>query len=150
MKFYWGINSNFGKRFTEQKNCSANFSQQGEACAVPFTFLIVCMQTSRKRRDPAHCWTSASLHGDHLKSDQLEAVNRGEEYLRETFEFHGALIHLVSYCTCCVVMNCFLINNVQLLERSFYLCCYYREVTQEIITGVIPLRDPQRTKITLV
>ena len=41
MKFYWRINSNFDKRFTEQKNYSANFLQWGEACAVPFTLLIV-------------------------------------------------------------------------------------------------------------
>ena len=41
VKFYWGINSNFDKRFTEQKNYSANFLQWGEACVVPFTFIIV-------------------------------------------------------------------------------------------------------------
>ena len=64
-----------------------------EKCAVQFTFLIVGMQTSTEWRDPTRLRTSASLHGDHLKSDQLEAVNRGEGYLRETFEFRGALIH---------------------------------------------------------
>ena len=54
---------------------------------------------SRDQQDPARLETSASLHGDCLKSDQLEAVNRGEEYLRGTFEFRGALIHYISYCT---------------------------------------------------
>ena len=62
-------------------------------CVVPFMFLIVGMQMSREQRDPTHLKTSASLHGDHLKSDQLEAVNHGEGYLRETFEFRRALIH---------------------------------------------------------
>ena len=68
--------------------------QGTEWCAVPFTFLIVGMQTSRERRDPAHLETSASLQcEDQRKSDQLEAANRGEWYLREIFEFRRALIH---------------------------------------------------------
>ena len=65
-------------------------------CAVPFTLFIVGMQMSRERQDPAHLETSASLHGDCFRLDQLEAVNHGEEYLRETFEFRGALIHYIS------------------------------------------------------
>ena len=78
VKFYWEINSNFGKRFTEQKNCSANFLQWGEACAVPFTFLIVGMQTSREWRDPTRLETSASLHEDQCKLDRLEVANHEE------------------------------------------------------------------------
>ena len=51
----------------------------GEACAVPFTFLIVGMQTSREWQDPAHLETSASRqYEDQRKSDQLEAANREE------------------------------------------------------------------------
>ena len=92
-KFSWGINSNFGKRFTQQKKLFCKLFTMGEACAVPFMFLIVGMQMSREQWDPAHLETSPSLHGDHLKSDQLEAVNRGEEYLRETFEFCSTLLH---------------------------------------------------------
>ena len=50
----------------------------GEACVVLFTYLIVGMQTSREWRDPTRLETSASLHEDQGKSDQLEAVNCGE------------------------------------------------------------------------
>ena len=84
------VNSSFDKRFTEQKNCAANFLQRGEACAVPFTLLIEGMQVSREQRDPAHLETSSSLQTS-------EAVNRGEEYLRGTFEFRRAFIHYISY-----------------------------------------------------
>ena len=50
------------------------------SCAVPFTYLIVGMQMSREWRDPTRLETSVSLHvsEDQGKSDQLEAVNRGE------------------------------------------------------------------------
>ena len=41
-------------------------------------YLIVGMQMSREWQDPARLETSASLHEDQGKSDQLEAVNRGE------------------------------------------------------------------------
>ena len=52
------------------------------------------MQTSREWQDPTRLETSVSLHvgDDQGKSDQLEGVIHGGEYLRETFEFHGALI----------------------------------------------------------
>ena len=59
---------------------------------------------SREWQDPAHLETSASLQGDYLKSDQLEAANRGEEYLRGTFEFRGALTHHISYCAYIVLL----------------------------------------------
>ena len=39
-KFSWGINSLITD-FQNRKNCSANFLQWGEACAVLFTFLLV-------------------------------------------------------------------------------------------------------------
>ena len=37
-----------------------------------------CMQMSREQQDPAHLETSASLHEDQRKSDQLEAANHEE------------------------------------------------------------------------
>ena len=45
---------------------------------------------------------------------------------------------------CCEL---FVINNVQLLEKELLslLLLRRKEVTQEIATGVIPLRDPQCT-----
>ena len=49
VKCSWGINSSFDKRFTEQKKCTANILQRGEACVVPFMLFIVGMQTSRER-----------------------------------------------------------------------------------------------------
>ena len=81
------------RNFLGFRICGDEMFCEGWGCAVPFTFLIVGMQTSRERRDPARLETSVSLHEDHLKSDQLEAANCGEGYLRETFEFRGALIH---------------------------------------------------------
>ena len=68
-----------------------------EICAVSFMLFIVGMQTSREQRDPTHLETSASLHGDYLKSEQLEAINCGEEYLKGTFEFHGAFTLYIFY-----------------------------------------------------
>ena len=79
VKFYWGINSNFDKRFTEQKNYSANFLQWGGGmCGPVYISNYRCMQMSREWRDPTHLETSVSLHEDQCKSDQLEAANRGE------------------------------------------------------------------------
>ena len=78
VKFSWGMNSNFDKRFTEQKTVPQTFFQWGEACAVLFTYLSVGMQASREWRDSARLDTSANLHEDQGKSDQLEAVNHGE------------------------------------------------------------------------
>ena len=47
---------------------------------------------------------------------------------------------------------CVLINNVQLLERRLLslLLLWKREVTQEIITGIIPLKDAPHTELTFV
>ena len=76
----------------------------GGMCGPIYVYNCRCMQTSKEWRDPTRLETSVSLHGDYLKSDQLEAVNRGEEYLRGTFEFCGALIHYISYYTYVVLL----------------------------------------------
>ena len=81
-KFSWGINSLI-KDFQNRKNCSANFLQRGEACAVPFTFLLVGRQTSRESsKIPPNQRPVQVCMVDYLKS---EAANREEVYLRRTF-----------------------------------------------------------------
>ena len=78
----------------------------------------------QRAQDPTRLETSASLHGDYLKSDQLEAIKRGEGYLREYLNFMGhssIIFSTVLMLFCCELFS---INNVQLLERSFYLCYY--------------------------
>ena len=68
-------------------------------CAVPFTRFIVGMQTSRESGEIPPVWRPVRVcMVDYLKSDQLEAVNHGEEYLRGTFEFHRqSIIQYISY-----------------------------------------------------
>ena len=74
---------------------------------VPFTLFIVGMQTSREQRDPARLETSASLHGDYLKSESAGSSQPWRRYLRGTFEFrrHSINIFLTVPLLCCELLQ---------------------------------------------
>ena len=112
--------------------------------------VCVCLITSSGRRSesgeipPVGDWCESAFE-DQGKSTQLKSVIHGRCYLREEFEFPRVtplvdFIHVLCYLLCLFTCNkLFNFTGLETFIWTYHFRMILCEVTQRIITGVIPM-----------